>query len=85
MLGAIIGDIIGSRFEWNNHRSKNFDLFTKDCFFTDDSIMSLAICDALLHSKPDCSDLGQNAIRSMQTIGRPYPNSGYGSSFYHWI
>ena len=85
MLGAIIGDIIGSRFEWNNHRSKNFDLFTKDCFFTDDSIMSLAICDALLHSKPDYSDLGQNAIRSMQTIGRPYSNSGYGSSFYHWI
>lgn len=85
MLGAIIGDIIGSRFEWDNHRSKNFDLFTKECFFTDDSIMSLAICDALLHSKPDYSDLGQNTIRSMQTIGRPYPNSGYGSSFYHWI
>lgn len=43
MLGAIIGDIVGSRFEWNNHRSKDFEFLTYKCFPTDDSIMSLAI------------------------------------------
>jgi ADP-ribosylglycohydrolase len=40
MLGAIIGDIVGSRFEWNNIKTKNFELFTRDCFVTDDSIMT---------------------------------------------
>lgn len=53
MIGAIIGDIVGSRFEWDNHKSKDFDFLTHKCFFTDDSVMSLAICDALLHCKPD--------------------------------
>lgn len=53
MLGAIIGDIVGSRFEWNNHRNKDFELFTKDCFATDDSIMSLAVAKSLLICKPD--------------------------------
>ena len=43
MLGAIIGDIVGSRFEWNNHKFKDFELFTRDCHFTDDSIMTLAV------------------------------------------
>ena len=50
MLGAIIGDIVGSRFEWNNHRSKDFDLLTYNCFFTDDSVMSLAVAKAILES-----------------------------------
>ena len=48
MIGAIIGDIVGSRFEFNNHRSKVFELFSKDCFVTDDSIMTLAIAQALM-------------------------------------
>ena len=46
MLGAIIGDIVGSRFEWNNYRAKDFELLNHNCFFTDDSIMSLANCEA---------------------------------------
>ena len=50
MLGAIIGDIVGSRFEWNNNRSKEFDFLTYKCFPTDDSIMSLAIAQAILVS-----------------------------------
>ena len=50
MLGAIIGDIVGSRFEFNNHRSKEFDLFTKDCFATDDSIMTLAVAKAIMEA-----------------------------------
>jgi len=43
MLGAIIGDIVGSRFEFNNHKDKDFDLFDSNCFATDDSIMTLAV------------------------------------------
>ena len=85
MIGAIIGDIVGSRFEWNNHRSKDFDLMPHQCFFTDDSIMSLAVCDALMRCRPDFTGLGEQAVRSMQEIGRPYPNSGYGGSFYRWM
>lgn len=85
MIGAIIGDIVGSRFEWDNHRSKDFELFTYECFFTDDSVMSLAVCDALMRCKADYSDLGEQAVRSMQTIGRPYPHCGYGGSFQHWM
>ena len=46
MLGAIIGDIVGSRFEWHNIKTKQFDFLTHSCFFTDDSVMSLAIAKA---------------------------------------
>ena len=85
MLGAVIGDIVGSRFEWNNHRSKEFELFTEKCFFTDDSVMTIAIADALMKTNGDISVLSDYAIKSMQEIGRPYPNCGYGGSFYHWM
>lgn len=85
MLGAIIGDIVGSRFEWNNYRAKDFDFLNHKCFFTDDSIMTLAVCKALLECNGDYSDLGAKAIYYMQQIGRPYPDSGYGGSFYGWI
>lgn len=85
MLGAIIGDIVGSRFEWNNHRDKNFEFLTYKCFPTDDSIMSLAIAQAILVSKPDHSDLSKNAVECMQNVGRNYPNCGYGGSFHGWI
>lgn len=74
MLGAIIGDIVGSRFEFNNYRKKDFEFFSKECFFTDDSIMSLAIAKALMESKKDYSDLKEKAIYYMQTIGRNYPD-----------
>lgn len=85
MLGTIIGDIIGSRFEWNNLKSKEFDLFTKECFPTDDSIMTLAVSKAILISQPDYSELSDNAVECMQELGRKYPNCGFGGSFYNWI
>ena len=50
MLGAIIGDIVGSRFEFNNNKSKDFELFTDDCFVTDDSIMTLAVAKAIMEA-----------------------------------
>ncbi|MYW22497.1 N-6 DNA methylase [Bacillus thuringiensis] len=85
MLGAIIGDIVGSRFEWNNNKSKQFDFLTYKCSVTDDSIMSLAIAKALLESKVDYSDLSENAVKYMQGLGRDYPNCGYGVRFRDWI
>ncbi|MBO5567070.1 MAG: ADP-ribosylglycohydrolase family protein [Succinivibrio sp.] len=85
MIGAIIGDIAGSRFEFNNHRSKEFELLHENCSVTDDSIMSLAVCDAILKSDGDYSSLGAITVKSMQRIGRHYPDCGYGSSFYRWI
>ena len=53
MLGALIGDIVGSRFEWNNNKSKEFELLNYNCFFTDDSVMSLAVASSLL--KKNCT------------------------------
>ena len=85
MLGAIIGDIVGSRFEWNNHRDKDFEFLTYKCFPTDDSIMSLAVAQAIMVSKPDHSDLSKNTVECMQSVGRSYPNCGYGGGFYKWM
>ncbi|WP_071435473.1 ADP-ribosylglycohydrolase family protein [Bacillus kwashiorkori] len=99
MLGAIIGDIVGSRFEFNNHRSKEFELFTKECFVTDDSIMTLAVAKALMETeklmKLDLissknadeyySILEKMTTTYMQKIGRRYPNCGYGGMFGHWV
>lgn len=85
MIGAIIGDIVGSRFEFDNYRAKDFEFLTHKCFFTDDSVMSLAVCEALMHCKPDYSDLNNETIESMRRIGRSYPHCGYGGSFHRWM
>jgi len=86
MLGAIIGDIAGSRFEWQNIKSKDFELLTHlhGCKPTDDSIMSLAIAQAILEcSNVDVLSLG--AIRCMQALGQKYPHAGYGGHFQRWL
>lgn len=62
MLGAIIGDIVGSRFEWHNIKSKEFELFTDRCFPTDDSIMTIAVAQALLDCAGDYTVLGEKAV-----------------------
>lgn len=85
MLGAIIGDIVGSRFEWNNIKTKEFDFLTYHCFFTDDSIMSLAIAKAILECNGEYIDLSKLAVSCMQEIGRPYPDCGYGDMFQKWM
>ena len=87
MLGAIIGDIAGSRFEWNNIKSKDFELLTAigRCRPTDDSIMSLAVAKAILNCNGDYSHLDKQAIFYMQELGREYPHAGYGGKFQRWI
>ena len=87
MLGAIIGDIAGSRFEWNNTKSKEFELLShiKGCKVTDDSIMSLAVAQAILDSNGDTAALNQHAVTRMRELGRKYPHAGYGGDFHKWI
>ena len=85
MIGAIIGDIVGSRFERYNHKSKDFELFNARCRPTDDSMMTLAIAKALVDSNEDYSDLSKKAIYWMQTIGCAHKNAGYGGGFRRWL
>jgi len=84
MLGAIIGDIAGSRFKKSNLKSKEFDLFTYRCRLTDDSNMTLAIAQAVMDANNNWDSLSEKAIKSMQAIGRQYPH-GFGYDFRQWI
>ncbi len=93
MLGAIIGDIVGSRFEFDPHKSKEFDLFGNDdlskrkCRFTDDSVMTIAVAKALQSSAtiPNEKDLSANLIFQFHSYGKEYPAAGYGSRFFDWL
>jgi len=85
MLGAVVGDIVGSRFEFKNYKSKEFELFHADCFVTDDSIMTLAVAEAIMSCQGDYTKLYDATIASMRLIGPKYPCSGYGESFFRWL
>lgn len=86
ILGTIIGDIAGSRFELvNNKYGKEFEFLHKFCRYTDDSVMTLAVAKAFLKAKEDYSNLEEQVIKSMTEVGRKYPSCGYGPSFYRWI
>lgn len=86
LLGTIIGDIAGSRFELvNNKYGKEFEFLHKFCRYTDDSVMTLAVAKAFLEAKEDYSNFEEQVIKSMTEVGRKYPSCGYGPSFYRWI
>ena len=76
MLGAIAGDIIGSVYEHNPIKHKHFELFHPDCRFTDDTVLTVALADAILHR--------QNYIDKLKEYYRRYPDAGYGFSFFNW-
>lgn len=88
MYGAILGDIIGSPFEFDRgDKTKNFELFTKGCQFTDDSVMTAAIAEALIAVGIDASkeEMEEAVIANMQKWGRRYPDAGYGGRFRYWL
>ena len=85
MIGALIGDVVGSQFEFQNFKSKNFTLFTGNCRATDDSLMTLAIAEALLLSHGDESVLAELTERSMKRIARKHQDAGWGYYFYQWV
>lgn len=84
MLGAIIGDVSGSRFEWDNLKSKDFDLLTYRCHPTDDSNMTLAVAQSILQADGDWRRLSALAMTCMRDFGHRYPH-GYGGRFKQWI
>lgn len=85
MLGAIVGDVVGSIYEWHNHRNKFFPLFDDKCFFTDDSVMTIAVSQALMECNGDYTKIESKTIEWMQSLGREYPDSGYGGRFNEWL
>ena len=89
MTGAILGDIVGSRYEFDNIKTKDFELFDKKCFFTDDSVMTAAVAEALMgyqHIDEDnIEEFKRDLVSIMHEIGRKYPDSGYGGHFLAWI
>ena len=87
MIGAIIGDVVGSRFEFDNLKSKNFELFHKRCTFTDDTVMTLALAKALLRYERinDIEEFKAELVKVMHKVGMRYPDCGYGGRFQIWI
>jgi len=77
MFGAIIGDIVGSIYEWDRIKTKHFEFFSSKCFFTDDSVCTAAVADILLHDLPPAE--------TMQAWCQRYPNCSYGGMFRKWI
>lgn len=90
LYGTIIGDVVGSRFEGkgNTIKRKGFNLFGEGCRFTDDTVMTIAVADALLESGAsiDSAKIVKSAIaKKLRPWGRKYPNAGYGRKFSHWL
>lgn len=85
MIGALFGDIVGSIFEWDNTKRKDFELYQKKMFFTDDSLMTLAVAKALMEHKDTGKDLSTLTVHYMQELGQRYPDAGYGGNFESWI
>jgi ADP-ribosylglycohydrolase len=77
LLGAVAGDIIGSRFEWHPTKSEIFPLLNPNCHFTDDSVLTLAVADALLDDK--------NYQQKILQFAQLYPDAGYGGRFRKWM
>lgn len=76
MIGAIAGDIIGSVYEWNNIKTKEFELFSPRCFFTDDTVLTVALADSIMSNTP--------YVDNLKKFYRLYPGRGYGGSFHRW-
>ena len=88
MYGAILGDIIGSPFEFDRgDKTKEFDLFSKGCDFTDDSVMTIAVGEALLAVGKEATvkKIEEAVVTNMQDWGKRYPYAGYGGGFRHWL
>ena len=89
MYGAILGDIIGSPYEFdaNNIKTTDFSLFSERSEFTDDSIMTCAVAEGLMDCGTDADDdtMGKSIIAAMKKYGNRYPFAGYGASFSMWL
>ena len=86
MYGAILGDIIGSPYEFDRgNKTKEFPLFSKESTYTDDTVMTIAVAEAFLNEAGNEALLRQGLIDTMQDWGYRYPHAGYGIRFGHWL
>ena len=88
MYGAILGDMIGAPYGFDRSpKVKDFPLFSRESQFTDDSVMTIAVAEALLDTLPDAAGdrTEQRLVTSMQKWGRNYPHAGYGGNFQWWL
>lgn len=88
MIGAIIGDMVGAPYEFDQgDKTKDFDMWNPKAQFTDDTVMTIAVAEALLRvgSEPAEFAVKSAVIETMQRWGKAYPNAGYGARFIHWI
>lgn len=82
ILGAIIGDVVGSRYEFRNVKNTNFELFPQGCRPTDDTVMTLAVANWLM---TDPEHNKETLVTQMQTLGQKYPTAGFGGNFFLWL
>lgn len=82
MLGALLGDIVGSIYEFHNIKTKDFPLFKEESLYTDDSVMTLAVAEILQKGYIDDKD---KIIDTLKKWGQAYPDAGYGGHFYGWV
>ena len=87
MLGAIYGDIVGSVYEFDNIKTKDFPMFSSRCGYTDDTVMTVAVADALIQYERSMGgeEFKRLLISSMQEYGRSFPFAGYGAMFLRWL
>ena len=88
MIGAILGDIIGSPYEFDRgNKSKDFPLFSRESTYTDDTVMTLAVGLTFLDAQPSASDewILRILANRMRQFGKMYPNAGYGGMFRRWL
>ena len=88
MYGAILGDIIGSPYEFDmGNKSKEFPMFSKDSTFTDDSVMTVAVAEVFMDAQPNADEewIRRRLVSAMQRWGKAYPYSGYGVRFSCWL
>ena len=87
MYGAILGDMIGAPYEFDmGKKTKEFPLFCTESQYTDDSVMTIAVAEALLDNQfQDDETVKAGLVDSMRKWGKKYPNAGYGGKFWHWL
>lgn len=86
MYGAILGDIIGSPYEFDRgNKSKEFPLFSEESTYTDDTVMTIAVAEAFMDAPEDESEIKKRLVASMQKWGHRYPGAGYGLRFCDWL
>lgn len=86
MYGAILGDIIGSPYEFDRgDKTKDFPLFSEESYFTDDTVMTVAVAEAFIGAHDDENVIRKRLIASMQKWGNRYPGAGYGLRFCDWL